>query len=111
MRQSLAAGATEGIGWFLPYGDHSVMLGLELLGWDWFLGLALLCSAPLFWDNKLRRWLRGLLYFDGGLCLFAALAFLLGSPLLMVGFVAWGLVLFIITGLLALDFWQGKGVL
>ena len=101
VRHSQADGITAGIDWFLAYGEHSVMFGLEMLGWNWFLGLALLCAAPLFSRGKIEAWLRELLVFDGLLCLVAAAAFLLRSPLSQLGFVAWGLVLFIITALLA----------
>jgi len=95
----LAVADAQGLGWFLPYGEHSVMLGLEIAGWGWFLGLALLAAAPLF-DGRLR--LLCVLYAVLGIV--AAVAFLLESPLSAVGFVAWGFVLFLITGLLALRF-------
>jgi hypothetical protein len=104
VRQSLAQGGAAGIDWFLPYGDHSVMLGLEMLGWDWFLGLGLIFAAPLFSGDRVQSWLRGLLLGDGVLCLVAAVGFLLGSPLSLIGFFAWGLVLFIITALMAVYF-------
>jgi hypothetical protein len=104
VRHSQTDGISAGIDWFLAYGDYSVMFGLEMLGWNWFLGLALLCAAPLFSGGKLESWLRWLLAIDGLLCLIAAVAFLLRSPLSLIGFAAWGLVLFIITALLAIYF-------
>ena len=52
VRQSIAAGTVEGLNWFLPYGDRSVMLGLEMMGWGWFLGLALLVAAPNFFRRQ-----------------------------------------------------------
>lgn len=95
----LAAADAPGLTWFLPYGERSVMLGLEIAGWGWFLGLALLAAATLF-DGRLR--LLCVLYAVLGIV--AAVAFLIESPLSAVGFLAWGFVLFLITGLLALRF-------
>jgi hypothetical protein len=95
-----------GINWFLPYGDHSIMLGLEFLGWSWFLGLAFLFAAPLFSGGTLQRWLRGLSLLYGLLALVSAIGFLLNSMLSLLGFVAWGGVLVILTALLAVYFRQ-----
>jgi hypothetical protein len=106
VRQSIMSGGVQGVDWFLPYGDHSIMLGLEMMGWGWFLGLALLFAAPLFAHGKLDRWLCGLLLLYGVLGLISSIAYLLASPLSVVGFVAWGLILFIITALLAVHFRQ-----
>jgi hypothetical protein len=104
VRQSIRLGLVQGVDWFLPYGDHSIMLGLEMMGWGWFLGLAMLFAAPLFGQGKLERWLCGLLIAYGALGLVSSIAYLLASPLSVVGFVAWGLILFIITALLAVHF-------
>jgi hypothetical protein len=106
VRQSIAAGSLEGINWFLPYGDRSVLLGLEFLGWGWFLGLAMISAAPLFSQGKVQLWMRWLMILYGLLGLISAVAFLLASPFSTIGFVAWGLVLFIITALLAVYFRQ-----
>jgi len=106
VRQSIAVGSIEGIAWFLPYGDRSVLLGLEFMGWGWFLGLAMIFAAPLFSQGKGQFWLRWLMVLYGGLGLISAVAFLLVSPLSTIGFVAWGLVLFIITALMAVYFRQ-----
>ena len=54
VRQSMILGRMQGVDWFLPYGDHSIMLGLEMMGWCWFLGLAMLFAAPLFARGKLE---------------------------------------------------------
>jgi hypothetical protein len=104
VRGSIASGAVEGIEWFLPYGDHSILLGLEIMGWGWFLGLAMIFAAPIFSGGRLQRWLRWLSVGYGALGLVSAVAFLLASPLSVIGFVAWGLILFIITVLLAVYF-------
>jgi hypothetical protein len=75
-----------------------------MMGWGWFLGLAMLFAAPLFGQGKLERWLCGLLIVYGVLGLVSSIAYLLASPLSVVGFVAWGLILFIITALLTVHF-------
>ncbi|MGA2490312.1 MAG: hypothetical protein ABSF99_09050 [Anaerolineales bacterium] len=106
VRQSITLGRLQGVDWFLPYGDHSIMLGLEMMGWGWFLGLAMLFSAPIFTETRLERWLCRLLILYGILGLVSSIAYLLASPLSLVGFVAWGLILFIITALLAVHFMQ-----
>jgi hypothetical protein len=104
VRQGLGSGNTEGISWFLAYGDFSIMLGMEFMGWAWFLGLAMLCAGPIFSQGRFEKWLRGLMVLYAALGLVAAIAFLVASPLTMLGFVAWGVVLFIITWMLAVYF-------
>lgn len=104
VRQAALAGQDEGISWFLAYGDHSILLGLEYLGWTWFLGLAMFCAAPLFSDGRLQKWIRGLMILYGALGLAASLGFLMGTWLSVLGFVAWGGVLAVITGLMIFYF-------
>lgn len=106
VRQSIASGSVQGLDWFLPYGDHSIMLGLEIMGWGWFLGLAMLFAAPLFTKGKSGLWLCGFSIIYGVLGLVSSIAYLLASPVSVVGFVAWGLILYIITALLASRFTQ-----
>lgn len=104
VRQRVAAGQLDGLDWFAAYEGHSAMFGLEILGWGWFLGLAMLIAAPVFSGGRLESWLRWLMVGYGVLGLISAAAFLVESPLTAVGFAAWGLVLYIITGLLAVYF-------
>ena len=104
VQQNLAAGPTERLNWFLPYGDRSVMLGLEMMGWGWFLGLALLAAAPVFSGGRLHRWIKWLMMVYGVLGITSSVGFLVASPISSIGFVAWGLILFIITGLLVFYF-------
>jgi hypothetical protein len=108
VRQAQAAGLGDGSRWFQAYGDYSIMLGMEYLGWAWFLGLGLLCAAPLFSGGRLAGWIRGLMLLYAGLALVSAIGFLLGSWLSLLGFAAWGVVLVIITGLLAAYFRMRK---
>jgi hypothetical protein len=79
-------------------------LGLEYMGWSWFLALALIFAAPLFSTGNLQRWLRGLMLLYGALALISSIGFLINSLLSLLGFVAWGIVLFIVTGLFAVYF-------
>jgi hypothetical protein len=104
VRQSIEAGTVSGIEWFDPYGARSIMFGLEMMGWGWFLGLAMLCAAPLFGAG----WLRWLCVLYGVLGVISAVAYLLASPLSVIGFAAWGLVLFLISGLLAVYFRESQ---
>jgi hypothetical protein len=100
VRQAALAGRVDGLSWFLAYGDYSIMLGLEYLGWAWFLGLAMLCAAPLFSGGRLENWIRGLMLLYAALGLISAVGFLLGTWLSLLGFAAWGVVFVIITGLM-----------
>jgi len=104
VRQAEVAGRLDGISWFQAYGDYSIMLGLEYLGWAWFLGLAMLCAAPLFSGGRLEQWIRWLMVLYAILGLASSVGFLLGNWLSLLGFVAWGFVLYIIAGLLAVYF-------
>jgi hypothetical protein len=82
------------------------MLGLEMMGWGWFLGLALLMAAPIFSKGKLQGWIKWLMLLYGVLGIISAVGYLLASPISAIGFIAWGLILFIITGLLMVYFRQ-----
>jgi hypothetical protein len=108
VRQSIQAGVVDGIEWFDPYGARSFMFGLEMMGWGWFFGLAMLSAAPLFSGGRLQRWLRWLCVCYGVLGMISAVAYLLASPLSVIGFAAWGLVLFLISGLLAVYFRESQ---
>jgi hypothetical protein len=55
----------------------SVVYALDILAWDWFFALAILCAAPVFKANRLERALRALMVVCGVL----SLAGLLGVPL------------------------------
>jgi hypothetical protein len=102
--QNIAAGRTEGLHWFLPYGDNSAMLGLEMMGWGWFLGLALIFAAPIFSRGSVQSWIKWLMALYGVLGIISSTGFLAASPVSVIGFFAWGLVLYIITGLLTVYF-------
>jgi hypothetical protein len=82
------------------------MFGLEMLGWGWFLGLAMLMAAPLFSGDRVQLWLRWLMVAYGVLGLMSAILYLMGSAAAAIGFVAWGVILVLVTGLLAVYFRQ-----
>jgi len=108
VRQAVNAGNMEGIARMLAYGEYSVMLGIEYLGWSWFLGLAMLFAAFLFSNGRIGHWLRWSMMTYGILSLISAVGFLLGNWLSMLAFVAWGIVLFVVSGLLTVHFWRGQ---
>jgi hypothetical protein len=107
VRQSLAANVTQGLDWFTPYGQHSIMFALEMLGYGWFLGFALVSLAPVFGgrSTRLARSLFWAFLISGSLCLIGALGKLTEiSALLMVGMAGWALGLGLISVLLAVWF-------
>jgi hypothetical protein len=91
IRPSLAAGATDGLEWFTPYGAHSIMVGLEILGWSFFLGLAFLFAAFVFKGGLLEKTLFGVFLADAVLCLVSTLTPFTGITLFtFIGTIAWG---------------------
>ncbi|MFC1910857.1 hypothetical protein ACFLXC_06235 [Chloroflexota bacterium] len=102
--QALDAGKTDGLSWFLVYGELSVMADIEVLAWGGFLGLAMLFLAPVFRKQKLERTLFWTLIISGSLCLIGVVGKVLNIPALtFVGLSGWGLGLTIFMGLLV--FW------
>ncbi|HEY3316273.1 MAG TPA: hypothetical protein VGL40_13475 [Bacillota bacterium] len=106
IRQGLASGSVDQLQLFLPYGNNSIMLSLEILGWGFFLSLAALCAAMVFNGGGLERWLRALFIAYGLLGLTSALGLVVASPITALGFVAWGPVLDVIAALLGVWFWR-----
>jgi len=51
----------------------SALYALELLGWDVFLGLSLICAAPVFQGNRLKRTISISLLVTGILCIVGTL--------------------------------------
>ena len=114
VKQSIAAGNTDGLQWFMPYGWPSVMLALEMLGWGFFFGLACLCLAPAFSGGRLDRAISLLLLVVGILSLLSALGPVMGysslsfSPFTLAGVVAWGPGLTATVALIAIRFRRNK---
>jgi hypothetical protein len=97
--QSVAAGKTAGLEWFMPYGWLSVTSAVEMLAWGLFLGLAFLVIAPIFRSDKLDEAIFWTCIITGILCFLALLGQLFNLPALMtLGLLAWGpgLALFLI---------------
>ncbi len=65
VRQSIQAGQTAGLEWFLQWNGRSVMSAANLLAWFGFLGLAQLFVAPVFQGGRMETWTRGLLILTG----------------------------------------------
>jgi hypothetical protein len=103
VRQSVAAGDVGDLRRFLPYDPRSAMFALEILGWGLFLGLAALCLAVVYRESRRRRWIARLFGLYGVLGLTCVVGLVLDSPIVAVGFLAWGGVLPIAAALVALD--------
>ncbi len=113
VKQSLAAGNTNGLQWFLPYGWPSVMLALEILAWGFFFGLACLLLAPVFSKGRLERSISWILIVTGILSLLAVAGQMSGvggvafNPFTLAGVVAWGPGLTTAAVLMAIWFHKG----
>lgn len=104
VRPILGAPAAQGLEWFTPYGQYSIMYAIELLAYGWFLGFALLALAFVFWGHKtgVERGLFWACLLSGVLCLMGALSRLTDiSALLVLGLLGWAIGLGIINVLLA----------
>jgi hypothetical protein len=83
----------------------STLYALELLAWDVFLGLSLMCAAPVFQGNGLRHAIRTCLLVTGSLCLLGTLGPATGRMgLQFVAVAGYGVVLPITALLVAIDF-------
>lgn len=111
VRQSAGLTTVPGIEWFLAYGTNSIMLGLEYLGWGWFLGMGMFFTAGILGKGPRERAVRVLAIVYGALGLTASIGFLMPSALSLVGFAAWGLVLPAVTLLLTIELWIRKAKL
>jgi hypothetical protein len=83
----------------------SVAYALDILAWDWFFALAMLCAAPVFKSGRLEITIRNLMIVSGVLSLMG----LIGVPLSNmqvrnVGIIGYGLVAPIIFLLLGIVF-------
>ncbi|HYG60891.1 MAG TPA: hypothetical protein VD902_22665 [Symbiobacteriaceae bacterium] len=100
VRVGASHGNTVGLERFMPYEPGSVMLALEMVGWGFFLGLALLFTGLALSRRGLERLVRLTFLVYALLGIGSTVAFVADSPLSSIGFVAWGLVLPVGTGLL-----------
>ena len=77
-----------------------------MLGWGGFLSLAAFSVAPLFGAGRLERWIAAMFIAYGVLGMTSLLGYALGSPIVMVGFLAWGPVLGVDIVLLGFVIWR-----
>lgn len=108
VRLSMLEGNMEGLSRFYPYEPRSATFALELIGWGTFLSLALLFMAFALNKKGLNRGIRILSFIYFILGIISSIGYLSGSPIAAVGFIAWGLVLFIITGFFTVSFYKCK---
>lgn len=101
--QRIASGDIDGINWFLPYEPTSVMFTLEIMGFSFFLSIALFFVALSLSSGK-QKYIRVFLYLYSFLGIVSFTGFLMNSLMVNAGFIAWGLVLYIGTWLLYKDF-------
>ena len=76
----------------------------DVLGWGGFLSAAVFSAAPIFAGGRLERWIAGAFIAYGVLGTISVIGFAVGSPIVMIGFLAWGPVLGVAVALLALFF-------
>jgi len=96
---ALRQNGTEGIVW------PSTIYAIELLAWDFFLGLSLLFAAPVFQGGGLKRRIRISLFVTAILCIMGMLGPLTGDmQLQFIAVFGYGILLPIVWLLIARDF-------
>ena len=104
VRLSILGGDTEGLKRFLPYEPRSAMFALEQVGWGFFLGLALLFISLALSSKGFQKRVRYTFMLYSVLAIVSVVAYVVNSPIAAIGFVAWGLILYIGTALLTISF-------
>lgn len=69
IRRTASANVAEVFTLYTADGRLSTLLALDLLGWDFFFGFAMLFEAFVFKGDKLQNAIRGCLILGGSLCL------------------------------------------
>ena len=67
--QHAASSGVAGMPLLFSFTWPSVAYALDILAWDVFFALAVLCAAPAFDGSRLARWIRALLVASGALAL------------------------------------------
>lgn len=76
----------------------SMTYALDIVAWDFFLGLALVLAAPVFGQNRLEGWVRKGLLLSGVLCLIGLIGMPLGNmEVRNIGIIGYGVVLPVVT--------------
>jgi len=96
---------------FLSFTWPSFAYALDILAWDVFFALSMLCGAFVFAGDRLSAWLRGSMLVSGGL----SLAGLIGVPLgdmqiRLIGVAGYAGVSLVVFPLLAVLFLRARGV-
>jgi hypothetical protein len=109
VREAQVLDITQGLEWFTPYGEHSIMFAIEMLAYGWFLGFALLSVAPIFYKRttKLEGGLFWVLLLSGIFCLLGGIGQLLAIKsiiIFMMSMTGWSLGLGLINIFLAVWF-------
>ena len=86
---------------FLPYDRGSVMNALEILGWGVFSSLAAVFVAPLFSSSRLNKTIRWLFILYAIFSFMGVIGYATNSPIASIGFMAWGLMMVVLTILLS----------
>jgi hypothetical protein len=91
--RQLAAAGLPSVPLLFSFRWPSVAYALDILAWDWFFALSMLCAAPVFKVGRLEKTVRSLMVISGVL----SLAGLVGVPLgnmqvRLVGVVGYGVV-------------------
>jgi hypothetical protein len=105
MGDAIAAAAAPWGPLFVSFTWPSVVYALDILAWDWFFALALLCAAPVFGGNGLAARVRVLMTVSGVLSLAGLIGVLLGDMRYRnIGVVGYGLVAPVVFFLLGVVF-------
>lgn len=104
----------EATGWrwfpfFFSFKWPSVAYTLDILAWDWFFALSMLCAAPVFQEGWLEKTVRNLMIISGVF----SLAGLIGVPLANmqarnIGIIGYGVVAPVVFLLLGIVFGRTK---
>ena len=106
VRLSVKEGDLEGLQRFLPYDSRSVMFALEIFGFGFFLSLTLFFAAVALPSVKLLRKVKVAFFVYALLGMICIVGYVLNRLIVNIGFVAWGLVLYIGTAFLARYFYK-----
>lgn len=68
-RRTTSPQVAEILALYSPEGRLSTMLAVDLLGWDFFFGFAMLCAAPIFKGDRLSNAIRAVFVAGRSLCL------------------------------------------
>src|SRR5688572_20512876 len=83
----------------------SVAYALDILAWDLFFALSMLCTAPLFSGDRLRTWIRMLMIASAALALAGTSGVALGDmQLRMIGVVGYACLFPVVALMLAVLF-------